>query len=126
MLINIFGIYYVTCCFRTHSSCCLSVSNSEISIKRLLHCTILLIEPLHYALAILCICFWFYFNMEKVTLEQRTSKLISYLVVTGMSIVYWLKIYLRFLKLKHTVHSIIMILSTYQKPIFDLTILEGD
>ena len=47
---------------------------------------------------------------------QRTSKLIAYLVVTEISIVYWLKICLRFLKLKRTVHSIVIILPAYQKP----------
>ena len=39
-----------------------------------------------------------------------------------MSIVYWLKICLRFLKLKHTIYSIVKISSAYQKP----TILEED
>ena len=65
---------------------------------------------------ILCICFCFCFNMEieKVTLDQITSKLITYRVITGVSIVYWLKIYLRFLKLKHTTHDF-MISSAYQK-----------
>ena len=73
---------------------------------------------MYYSLVILYICLYFYFNMEiqKVTLDQKARKLITFLVVTGMSIVYWVKIYLRFLKLKHTTHSVVMISSAYQKP----------
>ena len=37
-------------------------------------------------------------------------------LVTGLSIVYWLKICLRFCKLKHTIHSVVVILSAYEKP----------
>ena len=43
------------------------------------------------------------------------NKQVNNLVVTGMSVVYWLKIYLRFPELKHTTHPIVMISSVYQK-----------
>ena len=77
----------------------------------------ILIWSMYYPLVILYIFFYSCFNMviQKITLNQKTSKLIACLVVTGMSIVYWLKIYQRFLKLKHTTHSILMISSAYQK-----------
>ena len=101
------------------------ILNSGISLNRFLLCIILILS-VYYTLVILYICFNFCFNMEmqKVTLEQRTSKLITYLVVFGMSVVYWLKIQARFLKLKHTTHSIVMISSAYLQTYFGSTILE--
>ena len=49
-------------------------------------------------------------------MDERTSKLITYHVATGMSVVYWFKISLRLLKLKHARYAIVMILSAYEKP----------
>ena len=54
-------------------------------------------------------------------MDQRTSKFITYLIFTRMSRVYWLKVCLRYLKLKQTVHYIVII-----RKLFVSIILEGD
>ena len=63
------------------------VSNSDISLNRFLLCIILLIWSVYYPLVILYICFYFCFNMEiqKITLDQKTSKLITSLLAENLS-----------------------------------------
>ena len=51
----------------------------------------------------------------KVTQGQRKSILNTFRAVSAVLNVYKLEICLRFPKMKHTIHSIIMILSVYQK-----------
>ena len=63
---------------------------------------------------------YFCFNMkiQKVMQGQRKSKLNTFHVITGMLTVYQLKSCPRFPKLKHTIHSIVTILSVYQEHTF--------
>ena len=64
------------------------------------------------------ICFCFNIETQKVTMGQRKGKLNIFHFVTGILIVHQLKTCVKFprlKKLKHTIHSIIMILFVYQK-----------
>lgn len=52
-----------------------------------------------YVINLLLLLPQFIMDTEKVTLDQRKSTFITYRAATGMSIVYWLKMCLKFLKL---------------------------
>ena len=93
------------------------VSNSDISLNRFLLC-IILIWSVYYLLVISYICFYFCFNMEiqKITLDQKTSKLITSLLAENQSNIPQIEAYNSLYS-----HDFIWISETY----FDSTIL-GD
>ena len=109
-----FVFIIVTCCLRTHKFMMfVYVLDSDISLSRFpLYIILINILSIGYFIHVLLLLF----QHGDTESDPGPKNMQANSLVTGMSIVYWLKICLRFCKLRHTIHSIVVILSAYEKP----------